>query len=224
MAAVFAAALIIKAVLIFLLSVIFIDRFSLSVLVLIASDFGGEHMDELFGRGDYNAQVDSTPASLSIEVLSSQSRVTVTVDGATVSTHFVIVEDGEKGEGRGMHIVVLNQASGSVMSQRLFDTYSLHEDEAMALFLNMISDGRIVIFSIKDEGTYQLKGGARSVLTRLGSRHAQGLSWRDMWAMVVQKGGKVHGESYSKSPAFSSWGASVILTVQVPLIPLDSKY
>lgn len=90
MAAVFAAALIIKAVLIFLLSVIFIDRFSLSVLVLIASDFGGEHMDELFGRGDYNAQVDSTPASLSIEVLSSQSRVTVTVDGATVSTHFVV--------------------------------------------------------------------------------------------------------------------------------------
>ena len=44
-----------------------------------------------------------------------------------------------------------------------------------------------------------------------------------MWAMVAEKGGKVYGESYSKSVTFSSWGASVILRVQVSLVPIESK-
>ncbi|CAB0014472.1 unnamed protein product [Nesidiocoris tenuis] len=76
----------------------------------------------------------------------------------------------------------------------------------------------------EDEGTFQLKAAARALLVRLGSRHAQGLSWRDMWAMVTQKGGRVYGESYSKSTAFSSWGTSVILRVQVPLTPVERKF
>ena len=77
--------------------------------------------------------------------------------------------------------------------------------------------------TIKDEGTFHLKQATRDLLTRLGSKRAYQMGWRDMWAFVMLKGSSTHkslGESLSKSPDFSSWGQIVRLRAEVPLSSL----
>jgi len=69
-----------------------------------------------------------------------------------------------------------------------------------------------------------MKQPARDLLKRLGSKRAQVIGWRDMWAMVTQKGAKMFGESYSKSTEFNTWGAPVVLRTEVPLVPVEGIY
>ena len=109
-----------------------------------------------------------------------------------------------------------------------FKKYSRLRDNFMKcsvtrFFHFKVSNGRIIVMTVKDEGTFHLKQAARDLLERLGSTRSHQISWRDMWAFVTLKGStssskkSALGESLSKSPDFSSWGQIVRLRAEVPL-------
>lgn len=152
-----------------------------------------------------------------------------------------ISDDADSTEGRGIHVIVLNQHDGYIMSKRVFDTYSTGQDDELCFFLNMVRDGRILIFAIKDEGSFKMlpNSPARALLQRFGSQHISKLRWRDMWAFVARKvtpsetnlrlGESAHqrfekaakrmnlSETLTKSSRFSDWAPPAILRTQIEL-------
>ncbi|XP_028393011.1 protein O-linked-mannose beta-1,2-N-acetylglucosaminyltransferase 1-like [Dendronephthya gigantea] len=157
--------------------------------------------------------------SIDIEVHSSKDSVYVSVDGTKVMEETTTSESA-----RGTHVTVLHQSSGAIMATRTFDTYMSKEESAgLVLFLNMVSDGRILCFAVKDEASYNLKKPARNIIRSLGSVNIDGLKWRDSWAFIVTKRGKKYAENYHHANDVAHWGNPVTARATVDLVPVEQS-
>lgn len=144
-----------------------------------------------------------------IKLLSSQSTASVAVDGTTVYA----VE-----KKRAIHIVVISQSTGKVMATREFDTYTPGGDDALPDFIDSITNGRILCFTICDEGTFSMKSYTKDYIGGLGSKLISTLKWRDTWAFVTIKGDAAVGEDVGKSVVPTEWGSPVNLHVHLPIL------
>ncbi|XP_046860055.1 protein O-linked-mannose beta-1,2-N-acetylglucosaminyltransferase 1-like [Xenia sp. Carnegie-2017] len=153
--------------------------------------------------------------TIDVEVHSSKDSVYVSVEGTKV-----MEETTTNDAARGIHVTVLHQSTGAIMATRTFDTYmSKDESASLVLFLNMVSDGRILCFAIKDEATFNLKKTARNLLKSLGSVYADELKWRDSWSFIVTKRGQKYSEKHHHAADISNWGEPVTARATVPLVP-----
>lgn len=176
-------------------------------------DFGEDNDIVPFDEEDYFSHLkshnDVPPKSFEIKALSSKDHVEVSVNEELV--HY----DNEKDAGRGIHVVVLHETTGEVMSQRVFDTYSMKQDGEMIAFLNSISNGRILVFAVKDDASFHLGEAAKKKLHSLGSNQIGQLGWRSSWAMVSSGKGVNHAEKLGKATDEASWAGAVEIIAHV---------
>ena len=201
--------------------------------------------EEALINGELNEQaqalrypVETTAASTSVEIRlhSSQSQVDATIldktlvitgydqSGLPKVTNYVAYEQYYDSvqwtaQTRGIHVIVLNQGTGRVISYKSFDTHGDgSRSAALVALLNSIPNGRIVCFAALDEGSYQLNSAARNAIAALGSTQISALGYRDMWTFVTKKGGNKIGEAIQKRQASEDWARDLHLRVNVPLV------
>ncbi|XP_039261813.2 protein O-linked-mannose beta-1,2-N-acetylglucosaminyltransferase 1-like [Styela clava] len=168
--------------------------------------------DDYFSHLRANNDAEEISDKFSIQVISSKDLVEVIVNGRSVH------RDAEANQGRGIHVVVLHETTGSVMSQRVFDTYAPKQDEALVVFLNSIISNRIFVFAIKDEASFELGKSAREKLNELGSKMIDDLSWRSNWAMICSKRGTNFAENLETTEDITAWATDVVIATDIDSI------
>ena len=89
----------------------------------------------------------------------------------------------ESGNMRGLHIAVVNQLDGKVVSAEVFDTYKT--SLALDRFIDQgIPEGCIVVATCRDDCTKALSDKAKTWLMGLGSKEISNVGYRQGFAFI----------------------------------------
>jgi uncharacterized protein (TIGR03437 family) len=118
------------------------------------------------------------------------------------------------GAGRGIHVMVVDPATGVFSAVRAFDTWGDATASAnLVEYLSALPDGALVLFAIADDGTLTLTREARTAIwSMFGSRYIWWLGYQQSWALIGRKGSSPFSEQTS-----SEW---VVLAYTMQRFPL----
>ncbi|MBN1480977.1 hypothetical protein EH223_00720 [candidate division KSB1 bacterium] len=90
---------------------------------------------------------------------------------------------------RGIGIVAINASDGSILLKKTFDTYGSRAfSDSLALLLNGLVDGTILLAGVRDDAATNLTAPAKEALQKFGSQKIDELKYRDSWAFIGRKG------------------------------------
>ena len=129
-------------------------------------------------------------------------------------------QDSGRDSDNGLHIIVLSTNTANRVAKYVFDTYTPTMEHSLIQFLESLSPGRLVIFTVKDDASSHLQSDLRSKISKMfGSKQVGAVGFRSMWAMAATTGdGEQNpplllGESISLSPDKKDWAERVALEV-----------
>eukprot|EP01137_Pigoraptor_chileana_P016918 Opistho-2@74189 len=135
---------------------------------------------------------------IAVSVFSGKSRSEVCVEGRVVASYHAPAK-------RGMVVVVINEGTGAVIEEHIFDTYNSGRE--FVDYLNGINGARIVVLGTLDDASFALGALGRSAIRTLGSRQIDGLNFRGSWSLIGAKGARGASNMESVSPgAEFEWG------------------
>uniref|UniRef100_H2YNG9 Alpha-1,3-mannosyl-glycoprotein 2-beta-N-acetylglucosaminyltransferase n=1 Tax=Ciona savignyi TaxID=51511 RepID=H2YNG9_CIOSA len=128
----------------------------------------------------------------------------------------IVNDDHQSNEGRGIHVFVLNQATGQIINNEIFDTFVQGQDELMIQYLKSIDDEhRLLAFAVKDEASLNLGRKAKIHLETLGSNLIGSLGWRGTWVMLCYNNGRLIDETIRKTPDVNKWAEPSVVESQI---------
>ena len=174
------------------------------------------------GHG-YEQLMNSAPVNISIQVklepyhmfgteISVESCGQHSDKCATIKINGTAVDiPNDNGYSRGLHVVVVNQTSGTVIYRRVYDTSAeIFIDSPSDHFANLIasqSNGTIVAIATKDEAVDNLSEQAKKACKSIGSALIDQVRHGGSWAIVGKKGaaiGSVPEAASNNGPSKSS--------------------